>query len=347
MSANFSISSCRAVFGVEPNCELPSSLPISRNAPFLGDVERGQFEANPDIAGIGILIGFFGVTYCAVISHLACLILGLLARSNRREPYRIMPLIRRFAFVCSDQQLLTGVAYTVSVRYRTGCSLSGYHYAIAQNTLLAIAITQAVASSAFVSFARRDFLLTFVRLAGAIPFWVLGSLFLKVPIDDKFDNEKQGPLFVLSALCFTDEYYGLGTDNELQVRARFPVMAMLFMLAMAAWVTSVLATLVPMVIKWMDPEGPDDYEETDVGDRKWRAYFFGVIIALGLALLIYATVETGNMRSRVYKSGWLDVSNGNAEQDLSALGQLIPVVLLVFTAYPILDMMLGMDSDGK
>jgi hypothetical protein len=78
-----------------------------------------------------------------------------------------------------------------------------------------------------------------------------------------------------------------------------------------------------------------------------RAIFFGVIIALGLRLLIYATAETDKMRSRVYKSGWMDVSDGNAEQDLSALGQLIPVVLLVFTAYPIVDIMVGMNSDGK
>jgi hypothetical protein len=133
------------------------------------------------------------------------------------------------------------------MRYRTGCSLSAYHYAIA--------ITQALASSAFVSFVRRDFLLTFIRLAGAIPFWVLGSLFLKVRIDDKFGSKKQGASFVLPALCFTDAYGSVTDNSELEIGARFSVMAVVFMLAMAAWVISVLATLVPMVIKALDPDG--------------------------------------------------------------------------------------------
>lgn len=66
---------CEVDLGVTPNCTLmpPLSLPFRPNSSVLvfntiGQAVRGQanFEGNPDIAGIGVLLAFFGTTGLAV-----------------------------------------------------------------------------------------------------------------------------------------------------------------------------------------------------------------------------------------------------------------------------------------
>jgi hypothetical protein len=37
---------------------------------------------------------------------------------------------------CSDQQIFTGAAYALTLRYWRGCSISAYHYNIVANLML-------------------------------------------------------------------------------------------------------------------------------------------------------------------------------------------------------------------
>lgn len=37
---------------------------------------------------------------------------------------------------CSDQQVFTGAAYAITLRYLKGCNISAYHYNIVANMLL-------------------------------------------------------------------------------------------------------------------------------------------------------------------------------------------------------------------
>ena len=282
-------------------------------------------------------------------------VIDLLTNGHRRKRYRVLDPIRRFAFACSDQQLLTGLAYTVSVRYRNGCTLSAYHYAIAEKTLMVVAITQALASGAFINLGNKDLGLTFVRLVGAIPFWVLGSLFLGVHVDERFQSDQDGPLFVLPVLCFmprtTDPLSATDGPEFRTSRFEFTQTAGLFTAALIFWGFAVAGTILREVNKSIDQHdfrrpnpGNDDLEDLDgTKGSKVAAAFFSLIIALGLFLLIFTTRDVYSLRARMYASGWMDNSGGNIEEDISALGQLIPVVLLVLTFYPIVDIMANKD----
>jgi hypothetical protein len=273
---------------------------------------------------------------------------------HRRKPYRAVDSIRKFAFACSDQQLFTGLAYTVSLRFRTSCDISAYHYAIVQNTLLVVAVTQTVASGAFINLGK-DLGLTILRLVGAIPFWALGLLFFKVHADEVYQSDGDGPLFILPALCFiprTTEPLSAEDGPEFRTsRSEFTQTATLFTAAIIFWGFSVAATILREINKRMDRRnlrrsslGSNHLEGLDTKEAKYAAAFFGLIIVLGLCLLIATTVDTYRLRDRMYASGWMDFSKGNSEQDLSTLGQLIPVVLLVLTFYPIVDILADKDT---
>ena len=49
----------------------------------------------------------------------------------------VSDMLETIVIACSDQQLFTGGAYALAVRYFKGCSVSAYHYNVLVNGLLA------------------------------------------------------------------------------------------------------------------------------------------------------------------------------------------------------------------
>jgi hypothetical protein len=67
----------------------------------------------------------------------------LSANLGTRRERRLRPKKRSFSDIletlvqaCSDQQIFTGAAYALTLRYWRGCSISAYHYNIVANILL-------------------------------------------------------------------------------------------------------------------------------------------------------------------------------------------------------------------
>lgn len=66
-------------------------------------------------------------------------------REKKDFSFSFAGLLEAFVINCSDQQIFTGCAYAVTLRYVTGCSISAYHYDIVANMLLVTCATHLAA----------------------------------------------------------------------------------------------------------------------------------------------------------------------------------------------------------
>lgn len=67
------------------------------------------------------------------------------ARREKPFTFSFAGLLEAFVINCSDQQIFTGCAYAVTLRYVAGCTISAYHYDIVANMLLVTCATHLTA----------------------------------------------------------------------------------------------------------------------------------------------------------------------------------------------------------
>lgn len=118
--------------GVASNCNITTDQ--NGNYTSIGGLTKGEIPADPDIAGIGIVAAFLAVSCFAMLvstldiawqmSKLFCLKKkkkresgrGLLWRS-KRAGISFPDICENLVLSCSDQQIFTGAAYAVTLRY--------------------------------------------------------------------------------------------------------------------------------------------------------------------------------------------------------------------------------------
>ncbi|KAH8672288.1 hypothetical protein BGZ61DRAFT_362258, partial [Ilyonectria robusta] len=144
-------------YGVVLNCSI-GAYP-NKTIYSLGDIQKGQFEGDGDIAGIGIFGTFIAVTSFALLLSLAhcgdgCFLVDRTTgpadpTENETNNEKIKPgvseIFQAMVLSCSDAQIFTGAAYALTLRYFRGCTITAYHYNVVANLMLLTCATHLMA----------------------------------------------------------------------------------------------------------------------------------------------------------------------------------------------------------
>ncbi|KAK3350272.1 hypothetical protein B0T25DRAFT_520288 [Lasiosphaeria hispida] len=122
MGSTLSTEICEREYGIKLNCS--TDIDVDGKVTRVGEFAYGEFEGDVDIAGIG--------------SHTR-------EREYQRSPISITGFFEVLILTCSDQQIFTGSAYAITLKYVKGCSISAYHYNIICNMLLITCATHLMA----------------------------------------------------------------------------------------------------------------------------------------------------------------------------------------------------------
>ncbi|KAI1134295.1 hypothetical protein F5Y05DRAFT_237420 [Hypoxylon sp. FL0543] len=163
MGSYISVAECQARFSITLNCTVEGKNTTVDGktvleAPFtrIGNYTKGQFPADPDIAGIGILGVFVAVTSFAIAAGLLSLFWQLAKtwgwkttynekqKAERRNRTSLSDILETIILACSDQQVFTGAAYALTLQFGKGCSISAYHYNIVANMMLLTCATHLI-----------------------------------------------------------------------------------------------------------------------------------------------------------------------------------------------------------
>ena len=129
----------------------------------------------------------------------------------------IAGIIEALVITCSDQQVFTGGAYAITLRYAKACSISAYHYNIVSNMLLVSCATHLMAVTVARHYWQHPYVgllrLTVTTLVFVITGVLLsnqGSGSLEFPTQIPPDTDQYSPM-LLPAACFQTGGY---TDRK-------------------------------------------------------------------------------------------------------------------------------------
>lgn len=148
MGASASRSECPAL-GITPNCSIITQ-PDNKTVTAIGDITKGNVDPDGDIAGIGVVSVFVGVTTLAFFLSTIIVLFNLAKWLNwkstltpeKKQERRgchavsVTALCETIVLSCSDQQIFTGGAYSITLRYFKGCYITAYHYNMVANMML-------------------------------------------------------------------------------------------------------------------------------------------------------------------------------------------------------------------
>ncbi|OTB04540.1 hypothetical protein M426DRAFT_152309 [Hypoxylon sp. CI-4A] len=163
MGSYVSVPECQARYNITLNCAVEGKNTTVNGqlvveSPFteIGGYAKGEFPGDPDIAGIGILGVFVAVTSFAIAAGLASVVWQSVktykskaADNEKKIPYQqertsFSDILETLVLACSDQQVFTGAAYAITLRYWRGCTISAYHYNIVANMMLLTCATHLI-----------------------------------------------------------------------------------------------------------------------------------------------------------------------------------------------------------
>jgi hypothetical protein len=131
-------------------------------------------------------------------------------RSERTNP-SVSDILETIVISCSDQQLFTGGAYALTVRYFKSCFVSAYHYNILVNGLLITCATHLVAVTVVMNYWRYP-LMAAIRIAITVLIFIVTGLLLakrtgtsagEFPIAvPPLQNATDGSPMFMRAACF-------------------------------------------------------------------------------------------------------------------------------------------------
>ncbi|KAF2801897.1 uncharacterized protein BDZ99DRAFT_527864 [Mytilinidion resinicola] len=153
MGAYVSKNLCQSDWGIDMNCTVSTNK--STGHLIIGGLQYGEFQGDPDIAGVGVFYVFFSIAAAALLMSTLYLGLQILKyvpltgidvihriQEHEKEKDTISKrvawsdVIEGIILSCSDQQIFTSGAYAITLRYAQGCQISAYHYNIVGNMML-------------------------------------------------------------------------------------------------------------------------------------------------------------------------------------------------------------------
>ncbi|KAI0397196.1 hypothetical protein F5Y17DRAFT_13600 [Xylariaceae sp. FL0594] len=239
MGAFVSIPECKSHYNVTLNC----SVMDDRGSQFvfngtwpdnvsIGGYRKGEFPADPDIAGVGRLGVFIAVTSFALTACIVSVLWQMAKTIKWKKPRKeddkrrvsFTDILETLVMACSDQQLFTGAAYALTLRYLRGCTVSAYHYNIIANMLLLTCATHLMSVIIVRNYWKYPWLSIVRILAITGVFTVTGLLFTNQNAAGKHfptgipDADQSDSLIFLPAACFQDSTNSAAATFQESVR---------------------------------------------------------------------------------------------------------------------------------
>ncbi|KAK4147370.1 uncharacterized protein C8A04DRAFT_24612 [Dichotomopilus funicola] len=378
MGAYVSSANCAAHYGVTPNCSVVLSK-NNRTAISLGGLHEGQFPGDPDIAGAGVLGAFLCVTVVSLLLAFTSSawwatkhVFGIVNRLTREEKalknwqLSISGIVEALIVTCSDQQVFTGGAYAITLRYAKACSVSAYHYNIVANILLVTCATHLMAVTVSRHYWEHPYVGVLRIIVTTLVFVVTGVLLAnqgsgsfgfptEVPqITDQYS------LMLLPAACFqTGEFV---FDKELDKALKAGSLPAFFtgpihgfanyLIMFLFYVLSVGVSLGRIIRRGMHHDGRRKKSVAWLRNampalfrvKKIFYSIFGFYLFAGIAIstwtVVNAAIYVYQLRWWLDSSNWIQLTNGiNPENDPSTFGQLVPLLLMSLTVFTFLQIL--------
>ncbi|KAF7535815.1 hypothetical protein G7054_g5067 [Neopestalotiopsis clavispora] len=402
MGSYVSVPTCKSHYNVTIDCNLETYNNTGNNDTLIfksiGGAEKGQVETDPDIAGIGVLGVFVGVTAFAMLISIADVLRQLQKtmkwkRMKPEERARLPPKKRTLTDIleallqsCSDQQIFTGAAYALTLRYWRGCSISAYHYNIVANLMLLTCATHLMSVTIIRNYWKFP-LLALARVLCVSGVFILTGVLMSnqnaqsdapfptgVPSEDTIEN---GSAMYLPAACFQNEDAHL-TDifrDSTSSADKFFNGALLqstprshiqgwnwYLVTLLFYGAAIIAEFIRFCRRGQKRPGwrqnlafrLQPYIHTNTHLRvliKWLFLIYLVGgIGIGCATVVYSTQYIYALRSYVDRSGWLEIesTNGqNPENDATSFGQLVPIFLSALVFFTFLQTISEKWTDHK
>ncbi|KAI0846511.1 hypothetical protein F5Y00DRAFT_271966 [Daldinia vernicosa] len=352
-------------------------IPITR----IGSYTKGQFPGDPDIAGIGILAVFVAVTSLAIITGTVSIIWKLAKRFHWKTTYSekqkkqrqhntsFSDVLETLVLACSDQQVFTGAAFALTLRYWRGCTISAYHYNIVANMMLLTCATHLISVTIVRNYWKFPWLAALRVLSITAVFAVTGLLMTNQNADVKmpfptsipYANETESPIF-LPAACFqggndtiidtieetTSNAHAFFKNNISQSTSRIKIQGWnLYIIILLFYGAAIIAELVRLIRRsksrpgWRGRVGNQFRKCGSLGTtaRKISQWVSTIYLLAGIILSYGVTVISARyifeLRKWVDRSGWIALQNNeNPENDAKSFGQMVPILssaLIVFS----------------
>ncbi|KAK3693121.1 hypothetical protein B0T22DRAFT_369483 [Podospora appendiculata] len=385
MGSYVSQPGCEAHYHATLNCSYPNDTSIPNQAVGgLGTIEEQKFPTDSDIAGIGVLGAFVAVTLFSVILSVINTLWwwfknirrwsasDVVARDkkNKRFELKLAVFLEVLVLTCSDQQIFTGGAYAVTLRYAKGCSITAYHYNVVSNMLLLTCATHVMSITISRNYWEHPFVASLRIIVTALLFIVTGVLLSNqgagdstgIPTGIPSSDVKYSPI-LLPAACFQggDAKFGSAVqgsfssgsarsffDSKIPGWEQYLLMVLFYALAILVSVGRVVRR---------------GAQEHDGSRRKFvnaiknklsflfraRGLFyvlFGLYLWGGVGIAIWTIVTSGlyivGLRLWIANSGW--VASPNPENEWTTFGQLVPILLISLTIFTFLHILSGQSS---
>jgi hypothetical protein len=284
-------------------------------------------------------------------------------KALRNWQISIAGIVEALVVTCSDQQVFTGGAYAITLRYAKACSISAYHYNIVANILLVTCATHLMAVTVARHYWQHPYVgvlrITVTTLVFVITGVLLsnqGSGSLGFPTEIPSHTDQYSPM-LLPAACFQTGDFTF--DEEIKKAAKAGSATAFFTGQIHGWTNYLIMFLFYLIAVGVSlgrvirrGMGRNGRRKRFVAALKKvfpflfriKRFFyaiFGLYLLAGIALsgwtVANAAVYVLRLRWWVDRSGWIQLSNnGNPENDPSTFGQLVPVLLMSLTVFTFL-----------
>ncbi|KLU90256.1 hypothetical protein MAPG_09220 [Magnaporthiopsis poae ATCC 64411] len=404
MGASTSRSECHAL-GVTPNCSnTAKGMKDGREVvTVIGDAHMGEVSTDGDIAGIGVVSVFVGVTSLAFLLSVIIVAFNLAKwlkwkstltpeekqkRSGCAAAVSLTALCETIVLSCSDQQIFTGGAYSITLRYFKGCSITAYHYNMVANMMLLTCATHLLSLTVVRDYWRYPWLACVRVLITFLLFLTTGLLLsnqnssqTNFPTDIPQPGVEPAPMFA-PAICYQNGEssiqkslgmtFGGGGDQLLDVIKNstlnnkirgwnWYIMMLLFYLA--AFLLEVCRSLnrgseeegrkrhsITRGLKRAVMIGPKSSKILSrIGRLLILLYLVGGMAISGAAII---TTSQYLLTLRVWarNAAWLKTegeSRRSSEDDATAFGQMIPMILSLLTIFALFEKWSEMGSPDR
>ncbi|KAI1651309.1 uncharacterized protein F4817DRAFT_356254 [Daldinia loculata] len=374
MGSYISVVDCQANYNVTPDCSIEGGSITAGHASVtrIGSYTKGQFPGDPDIAGIGvrsILAVFVAVTSFAIITGTVSIIWKLSKRfrwkttynekqkEERRRYTSFSDILETLVLACSDQQVFTGAAYALTLRYWRGCTISAYHYNIVANMMLLTCATHLISVTIVRNYWRFPWLAALRVISITAVFVVTGLLMTNQNADMEMlfptgvpdANETASSIF-LPAACFQGgshttldtvketilSAHAFFKDNIAQSTPRNKIQGWnLYIMTLLFYGAAIIAELVRLIRRsksrpgWRGHVGNQFRKCGSLGTTTARKISQWVSTIYLLAGVILSYVVTVISTRYIF-----ELRTWNPENDAKSFGQLVPILssaLIVFS----------------
>lgn len=274
---------------------------------------------------------------------------------------------------CSDQQIFTGGAYAITLRYWRGCDISAYHYNVVSNMLLLSCATHLMSISLCSHYWRYPWI-SWIRVTIMTGLFIVTGLLLSnqgslngsayFPTDIPAKDDPTALLF-LPAACFQTnnteligmlqksfdggaKHFGVdviaGSTPEKRIRG-WNLFILIMLFYAVALIVQIFRFAQPNLAKrfgWQPPDRLKLRRPKSFPFVKWLVLLFGLYqwcgVMLSFAVVALCARYIMQLRVWVSHSGWLQLENGkNPENDPTSFGQLVPIFLTALILFAFID----------